>query len=60
MNKPILDIGGLDKAPVDRGLLLRPENDGDLTLTVGARGTFGSIRLTPAEVVLLKDALEGR
>lgn len=58
MAKLLLDIGGLDKEPVARGLTLSQEGDRKV-LTVADNGMFATIRLTEDEQSLLRQALFG-
>lgn len=54
----LLDIGGLDKAPVERGLTLRKaKTEGVLVLNVGNSGEFAAIRLNADETQRLREAL---
>ncbi len=56
MNKPLLDIGGLDKESVDRGLILRMRGDFPV-LTVAHNDMMATIELTRAEATDLREAL---
>ncbi len=56
--KIVLDIGGLNKAPVDRGLILGYRGDFPV-LTVAYNDALSTIELTTAEARDLRDALAG-
>lgn len=56
MGKLVLDIGGLDKMPTDRGLTVKKR--GDFTaITVAQNDMFATIELTKDEVLRLREAL---
>lgn len=55
----VLDIGGLDQKPVDRGLTVRRRGD-LLAVSVGDHGVFSTIELSADEVQRLRDALVGK
>lgn len=55
----LLDIGGLDKAPTDRGLTVRPRGD-FLVVNVGQNDMYAAIELTSREAADLREALTNK
>jgi len=57
IGKLLLDIGGLNNEPVDRGLAVYAR-DGKTVLSVGDHGVFAAIHLTDDEKAKLREALK--
>lgn len=53
----LLDIGGLNEMPVDRGMTVRRRKDGTLALSIGDNDMIAGIKLTDKEEALLRDIL---
>jgi len=53
----LLDIGGLNEMPVDRGMTVRRKKDGTLALSIGDNDMIAGIKLTAEEETKLRDLL---
>lgn len=53
----LLDIGGADVNPVDRGMTVRRRKDGTLAIVVSDNDLYAGIKLTAEEETKLRDLL---